>query len=202
MYITPNKLFSDLEEWKIGVDHIQTPYYFWKSLVSKEDCDKIIKLGEEHKPKQGTIGDAFTVDTSIRKSLVSWLPSQAAPWVYDFIWAAVQHQPWNYDVRGFGDALQYTVYKAKDQHFYNWHSDTGPDRHHRKVSFTLQLTDGDEYEGGEFELLLHDGSVMALPKLGKGSAFIFPSFMRHRVTKVTKGVRRSLVTWISGPKFR
>jgi PKHD-type hydroxylase len=35
-----------------------------------------------------------------------------------------------------------------------------------------------------------------------GDALVFPSFLRHRVTPVSRGVRYSLVTWIEGPQWR
>jgi PKHD-type hydroxylase len=31
---------------------------------------------------------------------------------------------------------------------------------------------------------------------------LFPSFVLHRVTPVTKGTRYSLVAWVSGPPFK
>jgi PKHD-type hydroxylase len=39
-------------------------------------------------------------------------------------------------------------------------------------------------------------------KQTKGSAIFFPSFAMHRVTPVTDGVRRSLVVWMEGPRFK
>jgi predicted 2-oxoglutarate/Fe(II)-dependent dioxygenase YbiX len=36
----------------------------------------------------------------------------------------------------------------------------------------------------------------------QGSLVAFPSFMTHRVTPVTRGLRWSLVTWLEGPPFR
>ncbi|MBI4521691.1 MAG: 2OG-Fe(II) oxygenase, partial [Gemmatimonadetes bacterium] len=48
--------------------------------------------------------------------------------------------------------------------------------------------------------LLVGGSVVATR--GKGQAFLFPSYIGHRVTPVTRGIRRSLVTWCVGPAFR
>jgi len=30
---------------------------------------------------------------------------------------------------------------------------------------------------------------------------IFPSYLWHRVTPVTKGIRKSLVAWVIGPQF-
>ena len=37
---------------------------------------------------------------------------------------------------------------------------------------------------------------------GAGVVFIFPSYMMHRVTKVTKGTRRSFVLWVGGDHYR
>ena len=34
-----------------------------------------------------------------------------------------------------------------------------------------------------------------------GRAVLFPSFLCHRVKPVTKGIRKSLVVWVVGPKF-
>jgi len=83
------------------------------------------------------------------------------------------------------------------------------------------LTDPSEYDGGEFELLslkekkeenreeqlnLDGYNVMEPIKLPhfkeKGSALFFPSFTYHRVKPVTKGIRRSLVIWLRGPKWQ
>jgi PKHD-type hydroxylase len=36
----------------------------------------------------------------------------------------------------------------------------------------------------------------------RGAFIIFPSFMLHRVTPVTRGVRWSLVAWIHGKRWR
>ena len=35
-----------------------------------------------------------------------------------------------------------------------------------------------------------------------GSAVIFPSFMHHKVEKITSGSRATLAIWMDGPKFR
>lgn len=35
----------------------------------------------------------------------------------------------------------------------------------------------------------------------RGSGVLFPSFLAHQVTPVTRGLRRSLVAWAYGPQF-
>ena len=39
-------------------------------------------------------------------------------------------------------------------------------------------------------------------KLKQGQAVFFASFIRHRVTPVTRGNRKSLVMWFGGTSFK
>ena len=88
---------------------------------------------------------------------------------------------------------------------YNWHMDMclnhmPPDMYDtRKLSMTLQLND--DFEGGEFQINNGDEAGAIAPEMKKGRALLFPSFMCHRVKPVTKGIRRSIVVWVVGPKF-
>lgn len=108
----------------------------------------------------------------------------------------------NFRVDYFKD-LQYSEY-ASDGH-YGWHTDTvfnGEDddkTRQRKISFTLQLNDPSEYEGGAFETF-YNGENQEV-ELQRNTAVFFPSYLPHQVTPVTKGVRKSLVGWIYGPLF-
>ena len=38
--------------------------------------------------------------------------------------------------------------------------------------------------------------------IARGTATLFPSYMLHRVTPVTEGIRHSLTVWAHGPAFR
>jgi len=85
---------------------------------------------------------------------------------------------------------------------YDWHIDTmKPDEYgmQRKISAVLYLSDPKDYEGGELEI---KGLDKPLGRLPKGSVVVFPSYMSHRVTPVTKGIRYSAVGWMMGPTFK
>ena len=41
-----------------------------------------------------------------------------------------------------------------------------------------------------------------IAKIKQGQAIFFASFIRHRVTPVTRGVRKSLVMWFGGTPFK
>ncbi len=64
---------------------------------------------------------------------------------------------------------------------------------------TLQLTDGAAYQGGDLEF---PWPAVLAGQRELGSILVFPSYLAHRVTPVTAGVRRSLVAWACGPSFR
>ena len=75
--------------------------------------------------------------------------------------------------------------------------------YHRKLSFSAQLSNSDDYEGGDLVFDLPEELTPAKDAMRKqGTVIIFPSFLRHMVTPVTKGERHSMVSWIEGLNFR
>jgi PKHD-type hydroxylase len=136
---------------------------------------------------------------------VSWLyPEAGHEAVFETLAALVERinqESFGFDLLGFAEPVQYTVYEAPSVG-YDWHCDMrdAPTEVQRKLSLTVQLTDEEDYEGGDLEIREGDGVVVA-PR-GRGSVAAFPSWALHRVTPVTRGVRRCLVAWVGGPRFR
>jgi len=190
------------------------PYYAYKMEVcSPEFCDRVVEAGETlpHHPT-GVVGSEAKLE--LRNTELTFFPQKPAyKWIYDamspFINAA-NSSYWKFELSAFEEA-QFGIYNPGQ--FYDWHIDQHPYPYKegrfkgmtRKLSFTLQLTDENDYEGGDFELR-EPGSIDNVVERvagirARGSVIIFPSFVIHRVTPVTKGVRRSLVSWINGPPF-
>jgi PKHD-type hydroxylase len=107
--------------------------------------------------------------------------------------------------------IQFTEYTAQQEGKYDWHEDltwtkNGPSR--RKLSIVVQLSDPADYKGGLLELdrsTVGDGDGMTPSERqlrSRGTAIVFPSFVKHRVTPVLQGKRHSLVSWYEGPPFR
>ena len=71
----------------------------------------------------------------------------------------------------------------------------------RKLSFTLQLSEPDEYEGGNVQFIDDENKTFFAPRQ-RGSMVLFDSRTQHRVLKVKKGVRRSIVGWVLGPRWK
>lgn len=174
-----------------------TYYYAWNKELSHEICQKIINLG------QGNWNSAAVVNKSddVRKSDIVWTKEQ---WVYDLIspymFTANERAGWKYNIVAAQDC-QVTRY-TKDE-FYNWHTDgmgshneVENDGNTRKLSMSIILNSN--FEGGDFEMRDLENKI---PRLEEGSIIVFPSFVEHRVTPVTEGIRYSLVTWFVGPPY-
>ena len=141
-----------------------------------------------------------------RDSKNAWVPT--THWVAGFIWHYIMkanRENFLYDLECIdGESIQYTQYQ--EGQFYKWHNDAGISNMHdddmvRKLSFVLQLSDPDDYEGGNLQLLDEAGLPYIAPRK-KGTIILFDSRTQHRVLKVTKGCRRSIVGWTVGPRWK
>jgi len=143
-------------------------------------------------------------DETMRRTKVSWIyndEEKYAPLFHKLanVISDLNAQVYNFDLIGFGEALQLANYDSSDEGMYDWHIDMGPGIS-RKLSVVVQLTDPDDYEGGELQIMT--GRDIHTIKKERGLITIFPSYTLHKVTPVTKGSRQSLVAWISGPPFK
>lgn len=167
-------------------------------VLSADECAAVAAMGRAMPPIQGRV--ELGADT-YRVSHIAWIePDEGNHWLFHRLGALFTqvNRRFGYDLAGFVDALQFTEYGA-GQHF-DWHMDIGRDQTSlRKLSVTVQLSDAGDYDGGALEFV---GLGPMAESRTLGSATFFPSYLGHRVSPVTRGVRRSLVAWASGTPFR
>ena len=183
-------------------------YYFFNQGFSTEELDKIYKEVDIIPFQQAIIGENSEENLEMRSSSIKWIPpNEQWAWLYEKLMNMIieaNDAIWHFDLHNLTDYIQYTEYYAEKGGHYNWHQDMGPgEMSKRKISITVQLSDHDEYEGGDLEYFKGGDPEKAdkAPR-GKGVVFIFPSYMMHRVTKVTKGTRRSFVLWVGGEHYK
>ena len=180
-------------------------WWIWQSEFSDEIIDGIIERCETYPVDNAVVGTDNDYNDEIRRSKVRWVDddSELRKIIWDYGLNANDNAFGIDIINKFG--IQYTTYHSTDKGCYNWHTDNDWLRegyYDRKISVVIQLTDPSDYEGGKFEF---DNAGEIFSPEGfekKGSIIVFPSFMKHRVTEVTKGTRNSLVSWIEGPHFR
>jgi PKHD-type hydroxylase len=141
----------------------------------------------------------------IRITRTAWMSqNQDTNWIYERMQAVIQGgnvRFHNFDLTGFTDDFQYTVYRGDEGGYYDWHMDFSTrQKIPRKLSLSIQLSDPDDYEGCDLQFYGHH-QLETAPRT-RGAAIIFPSYILHRVTPVISGTRKSLVVWAGGPKFK
>ena len=178
----------------------------WEGAFSSAEVDRIVALGDARALQRAELNrdeDAYGMK---RVTDIAWLLlSPETKWLQDRVRQVAERlntQYYKYELYPqLRERLQYTVYEDHAGGHYDWHVDHGaatPDA--RKLSISVQLSDGAAYQGCDLELSYGDG-VAAAPR-GAGTVVAFSSYVLHRVSPITTGVRKSLVAWVSGPDFR
>jgi PKHD-type hydroxylase len=116
---------------------------------------------------------------------------------------------YNFVLNGY-NSFQYTEYHHDENGEYNFHMDTGFGNRNgddqfetRKLSLVMCLNrPNEDFEGGQFYMNQGSEKNAFGVEMKRGRIILFPSFLIHRVAPVTKGIRKSLVIWVTGPKFR
>lgn len=193
---------------KMELSRIVARAVYWDVFTDAE-LDSIIEYGDAKIEASGIEATVMQradclVDPELRSGKIAWILRQpSSAWIFDRLEAKI-HQ-WNkdlfqFEIDGVPPALQYTVYN-KGNH-YDWHFDqiNSAVMLHRKLSLSLFLNSTAEYTGGEFQIKrgARDTNMIGT----RGACVVFPSYILHRVTPVITGVKKSLVAWVNGPKFR
>lgn len=187
-------------------------WQMWDKVLSDDLCDQIITECEYYKVHDATVGSNNTgavKNKTVRSSTIRWIePTDVnSKFIHDILFDYAMQA--NRKTFGFNISslhqIQYTVYDGEEQDFYDWHFDTfwaNSSQYDRKISITIQLSNPKDYEGGEFQFDPQYIQPSSTQLKNRGTVIAFPSFIRHCVKPVTKGVRKSLVAWIEGAKFK
>jgi PKHD-type hydroxylase len=181
-------------------------------IFSEKECQNILEytstvslspgLNRANKKVDYRNSDVYFLD---KNSDVSWIYHKAAEVLH------IINQYYQFDITHMSRP-QYAEYAVGQ--FLDWHTDDcfkflgeSNDYIMRKISVSIFLTEPEDYEGGQFELMLPNtenkeaAQIMSF-NLPKGHGLAFPSFLPHRVMTITKNIRRSLVFWYYGKAWR
>jgi PKHD-type hydroxylase len=201
------------------------------NIINPYQCDQLKELFEdnEHLQTAGMTGSRFepSPDSEIANNpdvrnvkiiriLENFSNDQMIQNVVNGIMSIVDQvnqSSFRFDIDAFH---QIELAKYDEGGKYEFHTDTGAFEASRcrKLSFSLSLTDEEEYSGGELSFF----GIQPPPdqnltpeelktpqwnyKPPVGSIVIFPSFMPHKVNPVTEGTRYSMFGWFEGPRFK
>jgi len=90
------------------------------------------------------------------------------------------------------------IYDGKEKDEYGYHYDSSKSTvYDIKLSVLINLSES--YEGGE--LWFNHGNEYPIKEFTPGTVLIFRSYINHKVTPVTKGVRKTLTIFCNGPNL-
>lgn len=173
-------------------------------VLSNIEIQKLVSYAATQTTYEAKIAAGKTND-DIRRSKIFWLPinDDTKP-LHNRIGnlvSSLNAELYNFDITML-QSIQYAEYHGSDAGTYHNHLDWAPNTiNARKLSLSIQLSDDAEYEGGDLQITMSHRDNFVASRI-KGDAVIFPSFLLHGVTPVTKGVRKSLVVWVEGPEWR
>jgi PKHD-type hydroxylase len=193
-------------DWWLEVG-VTESWAYQHELFNNEEIKEIHELVKSFDTKKGEVGGdkEHILDTEVRDSDITFFKSglPETNWVFERITGSIleiNRKFWQFDLARI-ETLQHSVYNVGQ--FYADHVDMmyqAASRATRKLSFSIQLDDPKDYEGGD--LLIKTSKEPQAAKREKGTIIFFPSYVLHEVTPVTKGTRRALVGWVSGPPFK
>jgi|LauGreSBDMM110SN_4_FD.fasta_scaffold00908_2 PKHD-type hydroxylase len=174
------------------------------SCIEFGEIQNIKKQLAELELSQATVSGEIAKET--RSCKIAWIPyTDEWSWlygrVYDLaLWA--NGEAFKFEPLDFTEPIMYCEWESGD-HF-DWHVDIG-DIHpysSRKLAVTVQLSDSDDYRGGNLEFASSPNpEYWYTVSRAAGSVVIYPTYLTHRITPVTSGVRKSLVFWLGGIPF-
>jgi len=95
----------------------------------------------------------------------------------------------------------YNVYNSNSLDNYDWHIDRS-DKPLTDIKLTILINLSEkEFEGGDF-LLQSTNDHVAKELKNLGGAVMFVSYTRHKVTPITKGIRKNLAIFLHGPRLK
>lgn len=171
-------------------------------LLTPDECDEIVR--DSSRWVEGTVRKfgQFITQKQFRSVQIcnSGISEELESQIFKTIFLA-NSSTFRYHLEGYNkkDPPFVFRYSADREDHYTWHTDSIEGDSVRKLSFTIQLTKPEEYDGGDLEFMpaITDKKIRE-----QGTMTIFPSFMVHQVSPVTRGVRHTIVGWIYGPDFR
>mgnify|MGYP003121602632 CR=1 FL=1 len=179
-----------------------------KKAFSPEFCEEIIKL-QKNTMVKGGVGTGGDVNKKVRNSEICFFNGSVKYFqlykpILELV-SRVNNQFYEFDLFE-PETFQLTKYDEKNKGFYKPHEDgfyeNPPNQLVRKLSMSAQLTSPEYYEGGQLEFPDDKHNFVEEDAREQGTVVFFPSYLKHGVQPVTKGIRYSLVSWFVGPSFR
>lgn len=175
----------DMNNFVKNISQVNVPYLLIENVLSERLLEKIINHFEKNR-KNAILHSHNTKnrlhvypDKELEKEIDNKLSRSLFPEIRKIFYFDVKYR----------ERYKICSYDAETNGRFHCHRDTPKPYQHRRYALSLFLND--DYEGGEFEL--PEYGLKIKPK--KNTAFVFPGICSHKVNEVTKGNRRTMITF-------
>jgi len=195
--------------------YVNHRYTVFENIFSPSECELVLEefkkyetiIGGVGKPQiENDVHSKYTnvIDPVLRYCRVTYIDrTQENLWIHSRIEDCIKKandQYWQCQITDYSQPMRLMSY-GKGEHFGSWHQDNGVgDTSFRKLTAILQVSNEADYDGGKFEICGNGDLTENAYK--QGSVVVFPCYLLHRVTEVTRGTRHSVVHRAIGEPFR
>jgi PKHD-type hydroxylase len=184
-------------------------YWYFPNVLNLKEIKKLNKfINTNYDKEEDKKLKAVDNNNNLKKFLTTYLIkyTKIKPFIKNIVDRCyrINRENFGYDLFKISEELDmcnYNIYSDNLNDRYDWHIDCSSAPYSDiKLTILINLSEK-EFEGGDFYLQqTNDCIVNELRNIG--SAIMFISHTRHRVTPVTKGIRKNLALFLQGPSFK
>lgn len=187
-------------EGKHSEPHDATKKYQRFQVFDPQEVDMIVEGLKENLKPDLELMSKYHGAKNDPGEVQSWLLNRNQKelgWIYNRITPFIKNANvfWDFDLAAT-EQINFLEFGVSNNT--GWHLDGfAPKTARRKLTFSIMLSDPDDYRGGAIELW-YGADRISLPRVNKGEILIWPSFILNRIASVKRGPRRALVGWAFG----
>ena len=182
--------------------------WHWSEVLNKEEIKKVVNICESN---ESPLGDKRGLPLDGEEPITKTAKVTCTRWEYlseilDGVcenWLSCNQFEFGYNLFPMqkNELLNYNVYDSSNSGEYDFHIDCSPTNiYDIKLTAMINLSE-EYYEGGDL-IIFTAGKEKKISEFSSaGSSIMFKSWIPHKVTPVTKGIRKTISIFLAGPKF-
>ena len=183
-------------------------YWYWTKVLNKEEIKKVVNICESNVDPAGDSRkdpppgeEPITKTAKVTRTQWKYL-SEILSEAYDN-WQMINQLEFGYNLYPIieKNLVNYNVYDSSNYGEYDYHIDASAvESYDIKLTAMINLSE-EYYEGGDL-IMFSSGKFREISQFSPpGSSILFKSWIPHKVTPVTKGIRKTISLWFSSPRF-
>ena len=177
-------------------------FWCWDNILNQDQIKQINLICKKHYNLVTKDQAAENIVKTADVKLIEWGFLKPIMNHVNDSWRATNKFSFGFNIFESSDIDWWNIntYDSKNNSEYGFHFDA-TNNHVRDIKLTGIVNISDEpYEGGEF--ITFDGNYEQISEIkNPGSSILLSHGILHKVNPVTKGIRKTLSYWISGPRF-